>query len=307
MKAVCAFLFLRFLGEAHGVDCDHQLLVGGDHCDFDRGICCREHGVLEGLLRLAVIKLESHITEVLADVEDEPWVVFSDAGCEYDEVHAVHLCDESSDLFHDVVHELVDREFALGVALLCGFNHVTHVGTLTVESDESGLLVHDVRHLVGGESLFLHDVGDYVGIDGAAARSHDHALKRGESHGGVYALAILDCSHGTSVADVAGDDLAVVDVKTCELCTLSADIVVGRAVCAVSPYSVFLIILVGECVHVGGGFHGLVECRVEYHCLRHVGQDFLHGAYAENVGGVMQRGEVAANADFLHYALVDED
>ena len=71
----------------------------------------------------------------------------------------------------------------------------------------TSLAVEDGAHLVRGAAQLLHEVEDGVGVDVAHAGSHDHALERGESHGGIHALAVLDGANGTAGADVASDYL----------------------------------------------------------------------------------------------------
>ena len=79
---------------------------------------------------------------------------------------------------------------------------------------------------VRSEVLLLHDVGNDIGVDRAAACSHYHTLERGESHRSVDALAIKDGGNRAAVSDVAGDDLAVIDIQASLLGSTAADVVV---------------------------------------------------------------------------------
>ena len=55
---------------------------------------------------------------------------------------------------------------------------------------------------------------------------------------------------------------------------------------------VLLVILIGQCVHVGLGRHGLVEGGVEDEDLGQFGQELAHGFVAFQVGGAVQGRQV---------------
>ena len=106
---------------------------------------------------------------------------------------------------------------------------------------------------------------------------------------------------------MAGNDSAVLEVQAGKLGSALAYIHMGGAVGSVTAHAIFLIILVRKCVHIGGRCHSLVEGGIEDNCLRHIREHFLHCAYSQNVGRVVERGEVAADSDFLHHVLIYEN
>ena len=161
--------------------------------------------------------------------------------------------------------------------------------------------------LVGGDAELVLQVDDGVRVDVAHAGAHDHALERGKAHGSVHALAVLDGADGAAGAQVAGDDLGVLDIQARELGAHAGDELVARAVRAVAADAILLVVLVREAVHVGVSRHRLMEGGVEGHDLRDARENGLHGVDAQQVSRVMERGEVAAEGDLLQDVVVHED
>ena len=301
-----SFLFSQGFDNAHGVAGYDQLLVGADQRGLDRGCGRRDDGVLaEGLVGL-VVDGHAHEGEVLQDRTAQFAVVLADAAGEDDEVDAVHFSDIGTDEADDVVGEFLEDEPGLGIAGRGKVFHLAGVGGLLRQAEEAGFAVEDRGKFVRGETEFLLEVEHGVGVDVAHAGAHDHALERGEAHGGIDALAVLDRADGTAGAEVAGDDLRVVQVYPAEGGTLAGDELVGSAVGAVAADAEFLVVLVGQGIHVGLLRHGLVEGGVEGHDLRNGRKDMLDRFDAEEVGRVVQRGEVAAEGDLFDDIVIDE-
>ena len=76
--------------------------------------------------------------------------------------------------------------------------------------------------LVGGEALLIHHIGDHRGVDAAAAGAHDEAVQRGQAHGGIHHLAVLDGGDGGAVADTSGKGLQLTGAVLWQLQYLSA-------------------------------------------------------------------------------------
>jgi len=291
----------------HCVAGNHQFLFGGDEGHFYLGIGCGDEGLFAECHVGFVVQFYAQIAEVLADAAAEPAVVLADACGEDDEVYAVEGCDIRSDEFDDVVGELLEHELGPGVACVGCLVKFAGVGTDAAEAQEAALLVHYVGHLIGGDVVLLHEVGDYIAVHIAAAGSHNHAFQRGEAHGGVDALAVEDGRYGGSVADVAGDNLGVVDVQTAEAGTLAGYILVRCAVGAVAAYMVVGVVLVRKGVHVGVVRHGLVEGGVEHYHLRNAGEYMRNCVNTKQMRGVVERCEVAADLNLLEDIFVYEN
>ena len=133
--------------------------------------------------------------------------------------------------------------------------------------------IEQVVHLVGGESLLLHDIEDSGRVDVAGAGTHHQSLQRCKSHSGVDALAILDSTDRPSVADVAGDEAIVIGVKSEDLAGAVADISVAGTVEAVATDLILVVEAARDGVHVGLRRHRLVEGGVEDDHLGSLRQD----------------------------------
>ena len=106
---------------------------------------------------------------------------------------------------------------------------------------------------------------------------------------------------------MAGDDFGIVDIQARKLGAHTGHKLVGGAVRTVAADAVFFIVFVRQAIHVGVGRHGLVEGGVEGNHLRHGREHLLHGADAQQVGRVVQRGEVCAEGNLVNDVVVYQD
>ena len=74
----------------------------------------------------------------------------------------------------------------------------------------------------------------------------------------------------------------------------------------VAAHAEFLIILIGQAIHVGIGGHGLVEGGVEGNHLGDAGKGVLHGMDTQQVGRVVQRGKICAEGNLVQHVLVHQ-
>ena len=127
--------------------------------------------------------------------------------------------------------------------------------------------------------------------------SHGNACEGGKAHGSIDANAALHGRDGGAVAEVAGDDLEVLDVPPEILRRLARNILVGGAVCAVSADMVCLVIVIVDGVHVGVVGHGGMEGGIEDEGHLLAGHDGATGIYAQNGRGIVEGRELG---DLLH-------
>ncbi len=106
---------------------------------------------------------------------------------------------------------------------------------------------------------------------------------------------------------MAGDDFGIVDIQARELGAHTGHELVGGAVRTITADAVFFIVFVRQAIHIGIGRHGLMESRVEGDHLRNGRKHLLHGVDTQQVGRVVQRGEVCAEGNLFQDILVHQD
>ena len=146
----------------------------------------------------------------------------------------------------------------------------------------------------------VHDVFQHRRIDVAGARAHQHALKRGQAHGGIHNLAAHNRAQGRAVAQVADDELAVLRLLAQELRRLARDEAVARAVEAVAANLQARVVFIRHAVEERLLGHRLVEGRIENRDVRLGRHDRLTGLDARDVRRLMQRSERHKLLDPLH-------
>ena len=102
-------------------------------------------------------------------------------------------------------------------------------------------------------------------------RDSHQAIQRRDAHGGIHTLAIHAGAQGRAVAQVADDDLAACR-QFQKFNGPRGDIAVRSAVKAVLADVQVGIVFIGDGIAECLGRHCLMECRVEYGHLGHVGQ-----------------------------------
>ena len=131
-------------------------------------------------------------------------------------------------------------------------------------------------------------MGVQVGVNVAAAGTHDQALKGRQPHAGVHAASVQHGAAGAAVAKMGSQPGTVALAETGQQTGLIADVFVAGAVKAVTAYAVHGVQLVGQRVAEGVRRHGLVKCRIEHRNLWRLRQQLHGGADTGQVGRIMQ-------------------
>jgi len=208
-------------------------------------------------------------------------------------VKTVHDSSIGADELLDLIAEHFTCELRLVVAVLRRACDIAVIAGDTGNSEEAGLLVHVVAHLVGSKTQLICNEGYSGGVYAAAACSHDNAVQRSEAHGSVNGLAALDGGDGGAVAEVAGYDLEILDILAHSVSESLAYKSVRCAVEAVLSYVQLLVALVGKAVHERLLRHGGMERGIEYDYLRSRSRNYLLAcSQGERVGVVMYRCEL---------------
>ena len=232
--------------------------------------------------------------------------VLADAGGHHHGVGAGHGRVEAADGLLHPVHVHVDGQPCLLVARIGRRQHVAHVGRQPRHAEHAALAVQHGIHLVEGDALAAHDVGEDGRIDGAGARAHHEALQRREAHGGVDGLPVVDRRDGAAVAQMARDEPQIAQRATEQVRRLLSRVAVARAVGSVAADAVVVVVAGRQGVHVGLGRHRGVEGGVEDGDLGRVRHERGHHVDAGVGWRVMQRRQLLAQLKLLAGRLVDD-
>ena len=179
-----------------------------------------------------MVHLDAHKGQTVGHASADSRSVLADAGGKDQGVHAAHGSSHLGSLGGNLVDKHVEGELSIGVTSGGELLDVAAVvGLAAGHSQKAGLLVHHLVDLVEGVATLALQVAHGSRVDGAAAGAHHDAIERGEAHGGVHALAVLDSAQGSAGADMAHDDLAGLAVG--HLGDLLGDVTVAGAVGAV--------------------------------------------------------------------------
>lgn len=277
-----------------GIAGDKKLLISGNDPDLDLAVGSGD------LLQLAsqtvvngIVEFDAEVLHVVAYIGAYVVGVLTDAAGEDNSVKSVHDSSIGADELLDLIAEHFACELSLVVAVLRSACDIAVIAGDTGNSEEAGLLVHVVAHLVGSKTQLICNEGYSGGVYAAAACSHDNAVQRSEAHGSVNGLAALDGGDGGAVAEVAGYDLEILDILAHSVSESLAYKSVRCAVEAVLSYVQLLVALVGKTVHERLLRHGGMERGIEYDYLRSRSRNYLLAcSQGERVGVVMYRCEL---------------
>ena len=277
-----------------GIAGDKKLLISGNDPDLDLAVGSGD------LLQLAsqtvvngIVEFDAEVLHVVAYIGAYVVGVLADAAGEDNSVKSVHDSSIGADELLDLIAEHFACELSLVVAVLRRACDIAVIAGDTGNSEEAGLLVHVVAHLVGSKTQLICNEGYSGGVYAAAACSHDNAVQRSEAHGSVNGLAALDGGDGGAVAEVAGYDLEILDILAHSVSESLAYKSVRCAVEAVLSYVQLLVALVGKTVHERLLRHGGMERGIEYDYLRSRSRNYLLAcSQGERVGVVMYRCEL---------------
>ena len=287
--------------ESLGVASDEELLVGGNYPYLYLAVGSGDLLELSSQTSVcSVVKLDAEVFHVVADVSAYIVGVLADTAGEDNSVQTVHYSGIRADELLDLIAEHFACELSLVVAMLCCVGDVAVIAGDTGNAEEARLLVHVVAHRIGGKTQLVCDEGDCGGVNAAAACAHDNAVQGSEAHGSIDGLAAFYSGDGGAVAEVAGNDLEILDVLAHSVSQRLSNEAVGGSVEAVLSYMQLLVALIGKTVHECLLRHCGVERGVEYNDLRSCCRDnLLAGSESECVGVVMYRCQFGQIVDLL--------
>lgn len=218
------------------------------------------------------VDIDAEEAELLAYSFADVGAVLPDAGGEDDGIDVAEDHRVSADVLDDAIDEDVHGADAGGIVFGDAvFDDAAVIGDAG-EAEEAGLFVDEVVKLVGVHAFGAAEIGEDGGVDVAAARAHAEAFERRESHRGVDGFAALDGRDRGAAAEVAADDVHVLDVAAQEVREAVRDELMGRAVRAVTADVVFRVEFVGNRIEIGVFGDCLMERRVEDGDVRNAGK-----------------------------------
>ena len=165
-----------------------------------------------------------------------------------------------------------------------------------------------VQKVVQGRDVHAQVIGQIEvdgGIQVAATRAHHQALQGRQAHGGVDALAAAHRRGAGAIAQVQGDQVAILGVLAQQGGGAAADIGMGGAVKAIAPHPVGPVQVLWQGIAVGRRGHGLVEGGIEDRHLGHPGEEIQGDLDARQIGRIVQGRQGDHVADDGHHRRVN--
>ena len=106
---------------------------------------------------------------------------------------------------------------------------------------------------------------------------------------------------------MAGDDACTLWTDAKELADTLRHIAVASTVETIATDTVLLVHRVGDSIHVGVVWHGLMESGVKDANLRNVREDACDGINALQISGVVERSQVGERGKDIQHLFVEED
>jgi len=299
------YLF-QVLADSNGIKGNNKLFICGDNKSLD---LCTFGSDINGTsdVVLGFVNGNAHVFQSAGGSSPGLIIVFADACGEDDGIYAAHSSGISADVLLNIIGEDIEGQLGALVAFFGGIVKVTEVGGNTGNAKDAGLLVENVQDLFNGHVLVLAEEFNDGGVDAAAAGTHGKTIKGGKAHGGVNADALVNCSDGGTVAQMAGNDLAFGYGLAEEIGGLLGNITVGSSVEAVATDAVLGVVLIRDGIDESLGGHLGVESGIKNGYLGNTGHGGFTSGNADEVGGVVEGGQGDALFDILLALFGDEN
>ena len=235
--------------------------------------------------------------------------VFTDTTGEHNGVQTtVHQRGVGADVFCQAVAVNVHCTFSVSFFLVVVFNIAAVAGHFG-QTEQAGLFS---QHFVDG--VYAHAQGivqmeNDCRVDIARTRTHHQAFQRSQTHGSVNAFTVADSGNGTTVAQMAGDDVQLFNRFVQNFRGFLSHIEVAGAVRAVATYAVFFVQAVRQGIEVRFFRHGLMERGVEHGnvLVFQIREGFQGFCDTDQVRRVVQRGERRGVFNSLNNGVIDND
>ena len=130
----------------------------------------------------------------------------------------------------DTVHEQLN---GFGSARICACRQSTHVAAYARDTQQTRLVIQQVRHISHIHPFFSYQIQHDSGIEGAAAAAHGQTVDSAKSHAGGDTPACLHGTHTGALTEV-GDDYFAVQRRSRIVRQNRSDVLVRESMKAVS-------------------------------------------------------------------------
>ena len=221
---------------------------------------------------------------------------------------AIHQRGVGTDIFCQAVAVNVHSAFSIRFVLVVVFNIAAVAGHFG-QAEQTGLFG---QHFVDG--VYAHAQGivqmeNDCRVDIARTRTHNQAFQRSQTHRGVNAFTVTDSGNGTTVAQMAGDDVQLFNRFVQNFRSFLSHIEVAGTVRAVATYAVFFVQAVRQGIEVRFFRHGLVERGVEHGnvLIFQMREGFQRFSDTDQVRRVVQRSERCGIFNALNDGVIDNN
>ena len=294
------------LHQRFGVEGDEQFFVGGNHHSLGRAVLADDvAGILAVVFVACVVNLVAEQGEVFHDGLADHAAVFANAAGEHQGVNARKGHGDAADFAGELVAESFKGNLCADVTFACGLRQGAHVVAESREAEQTGFLVDEFVETVDIVTVLLADEEEDCWVEATGAGAHDKAVERGETHGGVSALAVQNGGAAGTVTEVSGNEAAVFRLLAEDLGSFGSHEAVAGAVETVTANGVLFVEGIRNAVEECFARHGLVEGCVEHGDLRErreeLGGAFHTGSVCRFVERGKQRNATDVVNDFLSH------
>ena len=127
--------------------------------------------------------------------------ILTDTCGKADHIYTVHCCYIRTDVFCYTVAVGVHGADAMLITSVITILQISEIGRQVIgQAVYTGLLVQNSHDLVDILALFVSDELHDSRINITGTGSHDQTFQRSQTHGGIYAFAVLNCRYAGTVA-----------------------------------------------------------------------------------------------------------
>ena len=218
----------------------------------------------------------------------------------------IHQRGVSTDVFRQTVAVNVHCTFSVFFSGVVIFN-ITAVAGDFGQTQQAGLFGQHFVDLVNAHAQGIVQVEDDRRVDVTGTRTHHQTFQRGQTHGGINTFTVTDSRYRTAVAQVASDDVQLINRFVQHFCRFLSDEEVAGTVRAVTTNAVFFVQAVRQSIEVRLFRHSLMERGVEYShvFVFQIREGFQRFCDTDQVSRVMQRCERGGIFDALDNRIID--